>query len=191
MSAKVVTPSATLSYPWLATAQPKKKATDKSKFSAALVFKPGTDLSEMEAAVVEVAVEKWGEKAREWLKTGKLRSPFRRDAEAKGYESGSVFINARSDNQPGMVYLWPEPGTTKPAKVEPEKIKDVFYAGAIVRAQLSAFTYDTDGNKGVSFGLNNIQKLAEGERIDGRDAPEEAFDADLNAAPAELKDLVG
>ena len=65
-----------------------------------------------------------------------------------------------------MVYLWPEPGTTKPAKVEPEKIKDVFYAGAIVRAQLSAFPYDTDGNKGVSFGLNNIQKLAEGEEID-------------------------
>jgi hypothetical protein len=28
--------------------------------------------------------------------------------------------------------------------------------------------YDTNGNKGVSFGLNNLQKIAEGERIDGR-----------------------
>jgi hypothetical protein len=191
MAIKVTTPKAMLSYPHFAAPQPKKKPTDKSKYSGAFVFAPGTDLTEMENAVVEAASERWGTKAADMLKKGQLRSPFRRDAEAKGYESGSVFINARSDNQPGLVYLWPEPGTDKPAKVEPEKITDVFYAGAIVRAQLSAFTYDTDGNRGVSFGLNHVQKLAEGERIDGRQDASEVFDADLSAVPSELKDLVG
>jgi hypothetical protein len=191
MSTKVITPKAMLSYPHLAAPQPKKKATDKSKYSAALVFAPGTDLAPMIAAAEAAVEEKWGAKGLEKFRKGGLRSPFRRDAEAKGYESGSVFINARSDNQPGLVYLHAEPGTNKPAKVEPEKIKDVFYPGAIVRAQLSAFTYDTDGNKGVSFGLNNIQKLAEGERIDGHEDASEVFDADLSAAPAELKELIG
>jgi hypothetical protein len=171
--------------------QPKKKATDKSKYSVALVFKPGTDLTAMQEAVLEAATDRWGTKAAEMLRKGQLRSPFRKDAESKGYEDGSVFINARSDNQPGLVYLHAEPGTTKPAKVAPEDIKTVFYPGAIVRAQLSAFTYDTDGNKGVSFGLNHVQKIAEGERIDGRQDASEVFDADLSAAPAELKDLVG
>jgi hypothetical protein len=187
---KVITPKAMLSYPHLDKPQPKKKPTDKSKFSAALVFAPGTDLSALEAAAEAAVEDRWGAKGVEKLRKGQLRSPFRKDATSKGYEDGSVFINARSDYKPGLVYLWPEPGTNKPAEVADEDVRDVFYPGAQVRAQLSAFTYDTDGNKGVSFGLNHVQKLAEGKRIDGRGPANEAFDADLNAVPADLDDVV-
>jgi hypothetical protein len=186
---KVVTPKAMLSYPHLDKPQPKRKATDKSKFSAAFVFAPGTDLSGMEAAAIAAAEERWGSKAKDMLKKGSLRSPFRKDAESKGYEEGSTFINARSDYKPGLVYLHAEPGTEKPALVPEDKVREVFYPGAIVRAQLSAFAYDTDGNRGVSFGLNHVQKIAEGERIDGRQDPDEVFDADLSVVPAELADL--
>lgn len=188
MSTNVITPKAMLSYPHLDKPQPKKKATDKSKYSAALVFAPGTDLSEMQAAAEAAVEERWGTKGVEKLRKGQLRSPFRKDAESKGYESGSVFINARSDYKPGVVYLWPEPGTTQPAEVADEDIRDVFYPGAMVRAALSAFTYDTDGNRGVSFGLNHIQKIAEGKRIDGRGPANEVFSADLNAVPSSLED---
>lgn len=88
------------------------------------------------------------------------------------------------------MYLYPEAGSNKPATVPDDKVRDVFYPGAIVRAHLSAFSYDTDGNKGVSFGLNHVQKLAEGERIDGRQSADEVFDADMSAKPAELEGLV-
>ena len=187
---KIVTPKAVLSYPHLAAPQKKKKATDKEKYSATFVFAPGTDLSALQAIVNEVATERWGAKAPEMLKKGSLRSPFRTDAEAKGYPEGSIFINTRSEQKPGLVYLYPEPGTTKPMKVEDKDITKVFYPGAIVRAHIAAFAYDTDGNKGVSFALNHVQKVAEGERIDSRVDEQDAFEADLSAAPAELKELM-
>ena len=187
---KLRTPQAILSYPHLDQPQKTRKPTDKAKYSATLVFAPGTDLSAMKAAVAAVAEERWGSKAVDMLKKGSLRSPFRTDAEAKGYAEGSTFINVRSETQPGLVYRHAEPGTTKPAKVAPEDIKKVFYPGAIVMGHVSAFAYDTDGNKGVSFGLNHLQKVAEGERIDSRVDEQDAFEADLNAAPAELKDLM-
>jgi len=187
---RLVTPEAILSYPHLDQPQKKRKATDKSKYSAALVFKPGTDISALKAAALAVAVDRWGQKAADMLKKGSLRSPFRYDAEAKGYEDGSVFMNVRTDQQPGLVYRYPEPGTNRPAKVAPEDIKKVFYPGAIVKAHVSAFTYDNEGNKGVSFGLNHVQKWEEGERIDSRVDEQDAFEADMSAAPAELQDLM-
>jgi hypothetical protein len=60
-----------------------------------------------------------------------------------------------------------------------------------VRASLRAFAYDTNGNKGVSFGLNNIQKLGEGQRLDGRKAATDEFDADLSQAPADISAVAG
>jgi hypothetical protein len=59
-----------------------------------------------------------------------------------------------------------------------------------VRAQLRAFSYDSNGNKGVSFALNNIQKLGDGERLDNRQAATDAFEADLSAAPADISALL-
>ena len=44
------------------------------------------------------------------------------------------------------------------------------YAGIWCRAEVNLFSYDTDGNRGVSFGLNNFQRLADGRRLpDGLD----------------------
>jgi hypothetical protein len=185
----VVTPKAMLSYPHLDVPQAGQKPGDKAKYSATFVFADGTDLNALQAAVIAAAEEKWPGKSEQMFRTGALRSPFRRDAEAKGYPVGSVFINTRSERKPGLVYLHAGPDN-KPAVVPEEKVKDDFYPGAIVRAQLRAFAYDSNGNKGVSFALNNIQKLADGERIDGRQAATEAFEADLNAAPADISSLL-
>jgi hypothetical protein len=64
------------------------------------------------------------------------------------------------------------------------------YPGAQVRGSVSAFGYDYQGNKGVSFGLNNLQKLGEGERIDGRVAADAEFDVDMSESPADLEHLL-
>lgn len=191
----VVTPKAMLSYPHLDKPQAGQKPGDKAKYSATFVFPEGTDLAALQAAAIAAAEEKWPGKSAEMFRTSALKSPFRKDAEAKGYAPGSVFINTRSERKPGLVYL--HAGTEKdaqgkplPARIPEDKVRDDLYPGAQVRAQLRAFPYDTSGNKGVSFALNNIQKLADGERIDGRQDATDAFDADLAATPASLDGLI-
>lgn len=179
-----------LSYPHLHEAQAGRKPGDKAKFSCTLVYAPGADLSALRAAELAAAEKKWGTNAKEMLRTGKLKSAFRLDAEAKDYPPGSIFQNVRTEQQPGIVYSHAGPDG-KPARVPQDKIRDELYPGAQVRASISFFPYDTEGNKGVSAGLNNVQKIGEGERIAGRRAAEDEFTADLSQAPVDITGLIG
>src|SRR3954468_8406581 len=155
----VVTPNAMLSYPHLDVPQaPQNNQPGKAKYSATFVFPDGANLSALQAAVMAAGEEKWPGKFTEMLRTGAVRSPFRKDAEAKGYKVGSVFINTRSERKPGLVYLHAgsektADGKPLPARIPEDKIKDDLYPGSIVRGQLRAFAYDSNGNKGVSFAL--------------------------------------
>lgn len=54
-----------------------------------------------------------------------------------------------------------------------------FYSGCYGRASINCYAYNTEGNKGISFGLNNLQKLADGERLGGgRASAEDDFGDD-------------
>lgn len=182
---KVITPEAVISYPYIFT--PQKDDKGREKYSAALVFLPGTDISALKQAAMSVLIDKFGEKeAANKISKKQVRMPFRDDAEAKGYPEGSIFINVRSEKQPGVVSIYPDPATGKPMPiVDP----DAIYPGAFVRASLTAFYYDQEGNRGVSFGLNNLQKTRDGERLDGRSSAQDEFEADPNAKLADLGDL--
>lgn len=187
---KVITPKATLSYPHLDKPQAANQdGTGKQKYSAALVFRAGSDLSQINAAIDAVAEAKWPGKSKIMFAQGALKHPIRRDVDQKGYPEGSVFMNVRSDLPPGIVYSHAGPDG-KPATVPQDKIRSDLYAGCEVRASVAAFAYDTNGNKGVSFALNNVQKIGEGERLDSRIAAENEFVADLSQAPADLSSLV-
>lgn len=196
MSTKVISPKAVASYPHLDKPQVAEEGQT-PKYSIALLFTPEmlkdpaekARFAAMKAAVLTAAEEKWPGKSTEMLKKKQLRLPFREDWEAKDYPEGTVFCNVRSTQPPAVVYAHAGPDG-KPARMPVEQIKDEVYAGAIVRASLSAFGYDKAGNRGIAFGLNNIQKLGEGDRIDGRAAAEDEFDVDLSAAPANLEDLL-
>jgi hypothetical protein len=196
LSQKLITPLAILSYPHLAQPQKPNKEGEQGKYSCTLIFTPEllADPKEkalyekLQLAALDAAKEKFGSNAEKLLKSETFRKPFRSDAEAKGYPAGSKFINIRSAQQPGIVYPYAGPDG-KPLRMPLDKIKDEMYAGVIVRASVSPFGYDNSGNKGVSFGLNNLQKIRDGERIDGRTAPENEFEVDLNAQPADLSDL--
>lgn len=194
----VITPKAILSYPHLHKPQDPKPGQD-PKYSATLVFVEGTDTTALQQAAIAAASDKFPSGYK--LPNGQvitiqqafaeniLRSPFRKDALAKGYPSGSIFINVRTTKKPAVVYA--QAGANgKPVPMPEEKMKDELYPGAIVRASVAAFYYDRDGNKGVSFALNNIQKLADGDRLDGRVAAEDEFDADLSQPPADIAGLV-
>jgi hypothetical protein len=195
---KVITGEAVLSYPHLDKPQPSNDGKP-PKYSATLVFPKGSDLTLLKKAAIAAGVKKFG--ATYTLPNGQVitfeqamvegifKNPFRKDGLAKGYPEGSVFINARSTQPVGVVYAHAGPDG-KPAKVPLEKIRADLYAGAIVLASVSAFGYDNSGNKGVSFSLNNIQKLRDGARIDNRVNAEDEFTVDLSQAPADLSSLI-
>ncbi len=45
------------------------------------------------------------------------------------------------------------------------------------RVSMGAFPFNTQGSKGVSFGLNHVQKLEDGEPLGGTSRAEDDFDA--------------
>jgi len=186
--ARVISPEAILSYPQLFTP---KAATLNSepKYSAALIFPAGSDLTEMQAVYLEVAQAKWGDKAAQVIKA--MQHPtFKNDPDAvaaKGYPEGSTFINPRTTRKPSIVSIYPDPETGKPMPVTDEAL---VYPGVIVRASLEPYAYDNSGNRGITFGLGNIQIIRDGDRLDGRAAARDEFDSDMGAV-ADLADLTG
>ena len=183
--------NAVLSYPHLDKAQPGQKPEDKPKFSGAFVITSQAELEKVKAAALAAAIEKFGAtKGPQMVTVGGKGSTIRTDIAGK-YDKvpgALAYISARSETQPGMVQRYAG-SDGKPARVEQEKIRDTFYAGSRVNAQLVAFGYDKGVNKGVGFALNNVQKWDEGTRLDNRQEATEAFAADLNAKPADLAAL--
>jgi hypothetical protein len=180
---KVITPEAVISYPHIFEPQTPPGASE-PVYSCALVFKDDVDITDMKAAVMAVAKEKWGDKTRDLLKAGKIRLPFREDAVDKGYPEGSTFINVKSKQQPGVVSIFAgENG--KPAPItDPKEI----YPGAVVKASLRAYAYSVNGNNGVAFSLGNLQKISDGPRMDGRLSAADEFTAEAKPT-ADISDL--
>lgn len=142
------------------------------KYSLTLLFPQGADLSLLKKAAQNAAKEKWGDNVPKALKT-----PFRDQGEKEfdGYVDGAIFINATSTKPPGVVY---EDGQTA--------ITDArdFYSGCYCRATLRAYAYGGKGTKyapGVAFGLQNVQKLGDGEPLGGRTRPEDEFEPVVGA----------
>jgi hypothetical protein len=199
-SRKVKTGVVTLSYPALLVPQkPQEGSTGKDKYGATLVYAPGSDLSRERIAAIQAGTEKFGATMKIGGKTysmadifdkGLIRSPFRTDAEAKGYAEGSTFINAKSESKPQVV--WPFLGENGKVKtMTDEEIAQAMYPGCQCKASITAFAYDVSGNKGFAFALNSLQRLGEGPRLDSRVNAEDEFEADLNAVPDDISHLVG
>jgi len=175
MSYKIHTPVGRLSYPHLDSPQIAFEG-GKPQYSASLIFEKGADISALKKAVEATAEERWHKKAKAMLDSGKLRDPIRTDWEDKGYPEDSCFISAKSKDQPGMVLNVKGPDG-KPKGVDPEEIRNTFYPGANVRFSISTYTYDVNGNRGVAFALNNIQKVSDNDRLDGHVRAEDDFEA--------------
>ena len=142
--------------------------TSKPKYSIRACFPPKADLSALKKEANAAAQDKWGDKI---PKT--LRSPFRLNEELEapiigiGDDWTIMSFSANEDRRPGIVDA---------------KLQDIIddadvYSGAWFRAQVRAFGYDTAGNKGVSFGLQNVQKLRDDDPLgNGRIPASKAFE---------------
>ena len=98
------------------------------------------------------------------LRDGDLERP---DDEAY---ANSYFINANSPSAPGIV------------DVDRNTIIDrsEVYSGVYGRASISLYAFNSNGNKGIACGLNNLQKIRDGEPLGGKSRAEDDFATDVD-----------
>lgn len=79
---------------------------------------------------------------------------------------GHWVLNCSSRNKPGLVdrYLNDIIDTTE------------LYSGCYGRADLNFFAFNHQGNRGIGAGLNNLQKIRDGEALGGKSSAKDAFD---------------
>ena len=80
----------------------------------------------------------------------------------------SYFINANSASAPGIV----------DADRQPILERSEVYSGVYGRASINFYAFNSNGNKGIACGLNNLQKIAEGEPLGGKSRAEDDFATD-------------
>ncbi len=174
LTERMTSAKARLSYPYLFVPQKATEPGQKDKYGTVLIFEKDVDTRPMREAAMRVAIARWPD-APNMFRTGKLRWPFRNDPETvkdKGYPEGSSFIGSNAGpNRPGVV----------DANCQDVTDPDLAYAGRYVFATVTVKTWDKRGNKGVSFFLNNVQLLEDGERLDGRRAAADDFQVEEGA----------
>lgn len=182
----IITPTFRVSYPNVFEAKA-NSLNGKLEYSVVALFKEKEDLSALKAAATAAIKAKWGDKVPK-----KLKSPFRDQGEREkedgslpdGYVKGAVFINLKSTRQPGIL------DQKKQAILTAER----FYAGCYARADVSCFAYEFRNEQGivistgVSFGLNNLQLVADGEPFSGRRKAEDAFEPIAVAEGSEVSE---
>lgn len=77
------------------------------------------------------------------------------------------FLNASSTRKPGIV----------DRNLDPIMSKEEFYAGCYGRASLNFYAFNVQ-SKGIAAGLNNLQKLEDGEPLAGGSSAAEDFGGD-------------
>jgi hypothetical protein len=97
-----------------------------------------------------------------------LKTPLRDGDDEKEDDenyAGMMFISANSHTRPGVV----------DENVQAIIDREDFYSGCYGRASINFYAFNTSGNKGIACGLNNVQKLEDGERLSGGSSAEEDF----------------
>jgi len=155
---RVITNKVRLSYANLF--EPKSINGGDEKYSVSLLI-PKTDketlklIKEAIATAKEAGKGKWAGKI-----PAVLKEPLRDGDEERPDDevyAGCYFINASSKNKPGLVNQLMK-------EIESE---DELYSGCYARVSINFYAFNANGNKGIACGLNNVQKLADGERLGG------------------------
>ena len=97
-----------------------------------------------------------------------IKTPLRDgDAERPDDEAykDSYFINANSATAPGIVDAARNP------IIEHSEV----YSGVYGRASINFYAFNSNGNKGIACGLNNLQKISDGEPLGGKTSAEDDF----------------
>ncbi len=145
----------------------------KIKYSAAILI-PKDDTKTIRK--VENAVKAAIEEGKSKLANAKgivpknIKLPLR-DADDEGVDDsayeGMMFFNASSTRKPQIV----------DRHVQPILDQEEVYSGCYCNVSINFFAFAKEGNKGIAAGLNNIQKIRDGERLAGGSTAEDDFEA--------------
>lgn len=161
--AKPTSPIGRVSYPSVFVA---REFDGKKSFNLTLIFDKTADLSGMKAEFEKVANEKWGKK-----RPPNMRNPFRDGDEKDQPEyAGKIYVTFRAGEER-------KPQVVGPSLNQITQESGEFYSGCFAKVSYSCYAYDKQGNKGVAFSLGNIQKVRDGEPLDGRTTAENDFEA--------------
>ena len=82
--------------------------------------------------------------------------------------ANAFFVNANATTAPGVV----------DADCNPILTRSEVYSGVYGRASISFYAFNSNGNRGIACGLNNLQKIRDGESLGGRTRAEDDFATD-------------
>lgn len=156
--------------------EPKSINGGAPKYSVSLII-PKSDIKTIEK--IQAAIQAAYDEGQGKLKgNGKsvpalsvLKTPIRDgDAERPDDEAyaDSYFINANSGTAPGIV----------DADRQPILDRSEVYSGVYGRASINFYAFNSNGNKGIACGLNNLQKIKDGEPLGGKSRAEDDFDTE-------------
>ena len=168
---RVITAVCRLSYPHLF-----RTSELSGKYQCELIFDSDDDMKNLKEAADLAKRNKWGDKPPK-----KLRSPFKDGDEDRpdkeGYD-GKKFISPRSADRPGIVI-----GPNREECLDPSEV----YGGCYVRASVTAFAYTHETGSGISFALNNIWKVRDGDTFSTKPSAEDDFaNVDADSVGADL-----
>ena len=174
---RVVTGKVRLSYVHIFEAYTSDPEEQEARYSVTILI-PKKDKATL--AKIEAALEAAKEEGKKTKWDGKIPPNFKStlhdgdeeaDLERNPEYAGHMYMAMSSKQRPGVVDedLNPILDSTK------------VYSGCYGRVSINAFPFSAKGNKGVSFGLNNVQFLEDGEPLGGRTRAEDDFaeDSDL------------
>ena len=153
--------------------EPKSINGGAPKYSVSLII-PKSDTKTLEKirAAIQAAYEEGQSKlkgsGRSVPALSALKTPLRDgDAERPDDEAyaNSYFVNANSGTAPGIV----------DADRNPILERSEVYSGVYGRASINFYAFNSNGNKGIACGLNNLQKMRDGEPLGGKSRAEDDF----------------
>ncbi len=153
--------------------EPKSINGGTPKFSVSLII-PKSDTKTIEAIKKAIqAAYKEGEaklkgNSRSVPPLEAIKTPLRDgDLERPNDEAykNSYFVNANSTTPPGIV----------DASVQPILTRSEVYSGVYGRASINFYAFNSNGNRGIACGLNNLQKIRDGEPLGSRATAESDF----------------
>lgn len=170
VSTKVVTGEVRFSY--VNVFEPKSINGSDEKYSVSLLIdKRDTKTIEAIERAIEAAkqagVAKFGGKIPPVLKLP-LRDGDTERPDDENY-AGKMFVNANCKTKPGLI-----------EKNGMEIIDTTeFYSGCYGKASVTLYAFNSNGNKGIACGLNNIMKTRDGEPLGGRSRAVDDFANDI------------
>lgn len=157
--------------------QPKSINGGTPKYSVSLIIpKTDTDTVNKVKSAIQAAYDEGESKLKGSSKSvpslSVIKTPLRDgDLERPDDEAykNAYFINANSSTAPGVV----------DADRQPIIDTSEVYSGVYGRASINFYAFAVNGSKGIACGLNNLQKIKDGEPLGGKSRAEDDFaDAD-------------